>query len=59
MQNKSRVSIFRENWFQGIFAFCFVQVVFILMELTGWIPNVKDFDGKLFSNIINLFNMNQ
>lgn len=53
MQNKNRKSIIQKSWFQGILAFCFVQVLFIIMELTGWIPNLKDFDGKLFGNIMN------
>lgn len=58
MQNKTRVPITRKSWFRGIIAFCFVQVLFSIMELTGWIPNLKDFDGKLVGNIMKSVRIN-
>lgn len=58
MHNKSSVPIFKESWFQGILAFFAVQLVFIFMELTGWIPKVKDYDGNVLGNLIDMLNIN-
>lgn len=54
MQNNLRVS-----FFQRFLVFCFVQVIFMIMEATGWIPNLKDFDGNFLGNIMDWFTVNE
>ena len=52
---KAPVSFFRKTWFQSIVAFFFVQVAFIIMDVTGWVPKLRDFDGKLIGNLLDSF----
>lgn len=59
MKNTTNESFFKKNWFQGILAFCCVQIVFLAMEWTGWIPKYRDFDGKFLGNLIEVLQINE
>ena len=52
---KAPVSIFRKTWFQTFVAFFFVQLAFIVMDVTGWVPKLRDLDGKFVGNLMDSF----
>lgn len=50
-KRKDSKSLLKKSWVLSILSFLILQMIFILCELTGWIPNLRDTDGKLFGNI--------
>lgn len=50
-KRKDSLSLLKKSWVQAILAFLVAQMIFILCELTGWIPTLNDFGRKLFSKI--------
>ena len=54
VRTEQRKPFYNRAWFVSIGVFCIVQLLFIFMEKTGWIPNYRDFDGKLFGKITEL-----
>lgn len=59
MANKRNPMLFfKKPWVASIGAFLLSQIIFIVFEVTGWIPNLKDIDGSLFGRIAesSLFN---
>ena len=45
------MKLIKKQWLLPIFAFLLLQVVFVLMEFTGWIPRLREIDGNLFGTI--------
>lgn len=52
-KQKNSNSFFKKSWVHSIGSFILLQIIFILLELTGWIPRLKDIDGKLFGKIVD------
>ncbi|GIN90130.1 hypothetical protein J6TS1_02230 [Siminovitchia terrae] len=44
-------SFSKKSWVLSISSFVLIQIVFLTMEFTGWIPNLKDIDGTVFGKI--------
>lgn len=59
MKNKSTESIFQKSWFQGIVAFCCVQIAFLTMEWTGWIPKLNDFGNEWSVKLNDVLEINK
>lgn len=51
MGNEVKDSVLSKNWLKAIIGFSALQLVFIILEWIGWIPNVKDFEGNFLDNI--------
>ncbi|MEK3765452.1 YfzA family protein [Solibacillus sp. FSL K6-4121] len=45
------MKLIKKQWLLPIFAFLLLQVVFVLMEFTGWIPRLREIDGNLFGTL--------
>ena len=58
MKDEANNSLKNKSWFQGIVGFCALQIGFLVMEWTGWIPNIRDYEGKLLGNISDLLRIN-
>ncbi|MBD8007431.1 YfzA family protein [Bacillus norwichensis] len=41
----------KKSWVLSISTFVLLQIIFLTMEFTGWIPNLKDMDGTVFGKI--------
>ena len=54
MGNEVKDSVLSKNWLKAIIGFSALQLVFIILEWIGWIPNVKDFEGNFLDNISQL-----
>ncbi len=52
-------TFFKRSWVISLEAFLLLQFLFIFMELTGWIPNLRDFDGKFFGNLAEILRVNK
>lgn len=51
---QKRKPFYKRQWFLAILSFAILQCIFILMELTGWVPRLREIDGKLFEKITDL-----
>ena len=52
MANKQHPTPFwKRTWVSFIGVFLLSQIIFIICEATGWIPNYRDIDGTLFGRI--------
>ncbi|MCH7321529.1 YfzA family protein [Solibacillus sp. MA9] len=54
MRKQQKTPFYNRAWFVSIAVFCIVQLLFFAMEKTGWIPNLRDFDGKLLGKVTEL-----
>lgn len=54
MRTQHKKPFYKLSWFVSIAVFCIVQLLFLLMEKTGWIPNMREFDGKLLGKVTEL-----
>lgn len=54
VNKNQKTPFYNRTWFVSIAVFCIVQLLFLFVEKTGWIPNVRDFDGKLFGKVKEL-----
>ena len=52
MANKQNpIPFLKRTWVSCIGVFLLSQMIFIICEATGWIPNYRDIDGTLFGRI--------
>ena len=52
LANKQHPTPFwKRTWVSFIGVFLLSQIIFIICEATGWIPNYRDIDGTLFGRI--------
>ena len=52
MANKQNpIPFWKKTWVSFIGVFLLSQIIFIICEATGWIPNYRDIDGTLFGRI--------
>ncbi|MEC2468888.1 YfzA family protein [Bacillus cereus] len=49
---KNAQPIWKLTWFRYLVAFFIVQLLFILCEITGWVPNFRP-GGEFFNRILN------
>jgi len=45
------IPFWKRSWVSFIGVFLLSQIIFIICEATGWIPNYRDIDGTLFEKI--------
>jgi len=45
------VPFLKKYWVSSIGVFLLSQIIFIICEATGWIPNYREIDGTLFGRI--------
>ena len=50
-KQKNPIPFLKKSWVSLIGVFLLSQIIFITFEVTGWMPNMKDIDGKLFGRI--------
>ncbi|MEK4629109.1 MAG: YfzA family protein [Solibacillus sp.] len=50
---KKSVELLKSSVFGSFLALVLSQILFWGMEETGWIPNMRDIDGKLINKIMN------
>jgi len=51
MKKQSRTPFLKRPWVASIGVFLLSQIVFIIFEITGWMPNYRDIDGTVFGGI--------
>ena len=54
MKKTTKKPLYNRTWFISIGVFIIVQILFLLMEKTGWIPKYRDIDGKLLGKLTEL-----
>lgn len=54
MSTLQKTPFYNHTWFVSSAVFCIVQLLFLFMEKTGWIPKLRDFDGKLLGKVTEL-----
>ncbi|MFJ8513521.1 YfzA family protein [Lysinibacillus xylanilyticus] len=50
-QKQKHIPFLKRPWVSSIGVFILSQIIFITFEVTGWIPNYRDFGGTLFGRI--------
>lgn len=50
-KTKNSTPFLKKNWVSSIGVFLLSQIIFIICEATGWIPNYRDVSGTLFGRI--------
>lgn len=52
MANKQHhIPFLKKTWVSSIGVFVLSQIIFMILEATGWIPNYRDISGTLFGRI--------
>ena len=54
MPNEQKQPLSNRSWFVSIGVFMISQILFLLMEQLGWIPNYREVDGKLIGKVTEL-----
>ena len=54
MPSQSKTPLYNRTWFVSIMVFFIVQILFVFMEKTGWIPRYRSLDGKLLGKVTEL-----
>ena len=52
MKKTTKKPFYNHPLFVSISVFIIVQILFSLMEKTGWIPKYRDIDGKFVGNLV-------
>ena len=51
MENKNSIPFLRRAWVSSIGVFLLSQIIFIIWQITGWMPNFREIDGTIFGKI--------
>ncbi|MGE6259718.1 YfzA family protein [Heyndrickxia sporothermodurans] len=52
-KQKNLIPFFKSSWLRLIGLFILLQIIFIILEISGWVANLnlRDINGKLFGRI--------
>lgn len=53
MKKTTKKPFYNRPWFVSIGVFIIAQMLFMLMETTGWIPKHRDLDGQFVGNLLD------
>lgn len=48
---QKRLPFWRKYWVSSIGVFLLSQIIFVIFEATGWLPNYKEIDGTFLGRI--------